>query len=288
MRTSTEIGSASALVGEELAIEYVAKAGFDCWDLSMMSMCGYSKLQQRFLNPDHPFLSSSYLPYIRRLKEIGLDNGIACNQSHAPFPSDVPQVRSYLMRAIECTAEAGGEICVIHPMNNGTPEENAEIYFELLPFAKNHGVKIATENMWNWNADKTQSVFAACATSDSFSAHLDAVNDDFFVACLDIGHAEMRGSGSGAVDMIHALGNRLQAVHMHDNDLLLDSHQLPFTMRIDFLAVIKALRDVCYQGDMTLEADSFLKTHYPDDVFEGMKVMADTAKRLVRLFEEKV
>ena len=288
MRTSTEIGSASALVGEELAIEYVAKAGFDCWDLSMMSMCGYSKLQQRFLNPDHPFLSSYYLPYIRRLKEIGLDNGIACNQSHAPFPSDVPQVRSYLMRAIECTAEAGGEICVIHPMNNGTPEENAEMYFELLPFAKNHGVKIATENMWNWNADKTQSVFAACATSDSFSAHLDAVNDDFFVACLDIGHAEMRGSGSGAVDMIHALGNRLQAVHMHDNDLLLDSHQLPFTMRIDFLAVIKALRDVCYQGDMTLEADSFLKTHYPDDVFEGMKVMADTAKRLVRLFEEKV
>ena len=288
MRTSTEIGSASALVGEELAIEYVAKAGFDCWDLSMMSMCGYSKLQQRFLNPDHPFLSSSYLPYIRRLKEIGLDNGIACNQSHAPFPSDVPQVRSYLMRAIECTAEAGGEICVIHPMNNGTPEENAEMYFELLPFAKNHGVKIATENMWNWNADKTQSVFAACATSDSFSAHLDAVNDDFFVACLDIGHAEMRGSGSGAVDMIHALGNRLQAVHMHDNDLLLDSHQLPFTMRIDFLAVIKALRDVCYQGDMTLEAGSFLKTHYPDDVFEGMKVMADTAKRLVRLFEEKV
>jgi sugar phosphate isomerase/epimerase len=236
----------------------------------------------------HPLQSKDALQYVRQIKQVAEDNGIVCNQSHAPFPVYCPEIRDLMETAIEFTAEAGGEICVIHPMNNGTPEENAEMYFELLPFAKNHGVKIATENMWNWNADKTQSVFAACATSDSFSAHLDAVNDDFFVACLDIGHAEMRGSGSGAVDMIHALGNRLQAVHMHDNDLLLDSHQLPFTMRIDFLAVTKALREVCYQGDMTLEANSFLKTHYPDDVFEGMKVMADTAKRLVRLFEEKV
>ena len=288
MKTSTEIGSAAILVGDELAVEYVAKAGFDCWDFSMMSMCRYSKLKQRYLIPDHPFLSSGYLSYARKLKEIGLDNGIFCNQSHAPFPTDVPQVRSYLKRAIECTAEVGGEICVIHPMNNGTPEENAEMYFDLLPFAKDHGVKIATENMWNWNADKTQSVFAACATSDSFCAHLDTVNDDSFVACLDIGHAEMHGSGSGAVEMIHALGNRLQAIHMHDNDLLLDSHQLPFTMQIDFYAVINALRDISYQGDMTLEADAFLKTHYPDNVFEGLKVMADTAKKLVHLFEDKV
>lgn len=42
----------------------------------------------------------------------------------------------YLKRAIECTAEAGGAICVIHPANNKTAEENAQMYFELLPFAK--------------------------------------------------------------------------------------------------------------------------------------------------------
>lgn len=288
MKTSTEISSAAALVGEELAVEYVAKAGFDCWDLSMLKMCRYSRLQQRPLYPDHPLAGNGYLAFVRKLKQIGLDNGITCNQSHAPFPTDVPQVRSYLKRAIECTAEAGGKICVIHPMNDGTPEENAQMYLDLLPFAKEHGVKLATENMWNWNADKTRSAFAACSTSESFCAHLDAVNDDFFVACLDIGHAEMQGSGSGAVNMIHALGNRLQAIHMHDNDLLNDSHQLPFTMQIDIPAVVKALRDIDYQGDMTLEVDSFLKTHYPDDVFAGMKVMAETAQKLVKLFKGSV
>ena len=47
---------------------------------------------------------------------IGLDNGILCNQSHAPFPSRGPII-PYLKRALECTAEAGGKICIIHPDN---------------------------------------------------------------------------------------------------------------------------------------------------------------------------
>lgn len=285
MRISTEINSAAELVGEEKAVEYVAKAGFDCWDLSMFKMCRYSRLKQRALYPEHPLADPDYLKFVRKLKQIALDNGITCNQSHAPFPTDIPQVRSYLKRAIECTAEAGGKICVIHPMNDGSPEENAEMYFELLPFAKAHGVKIAAENMWNWNADKTQSVFAACATSESFNAHLDAVNDPYFVACLDIGHAEMRGSGSGAVNMIRALGSRLQALHMHDNDLLNDSHQLPYTMQIDFDAVLGALKEIGYSGDMTLEVDRYLKTYYPEDVMAGLRNMAATARKMAACFE---
>ena len=45
------------------------------------------------------------------LKKIGLDNGIVCNQSHAPFPTYCDEIRSYYKRALECTAEAGGKIC---------------------------------------------------------------------------------------------------------------------------------------------------------------------------------
>ena len=41
MRTSTQIETASVLVGEEKAVEYVAKAGFDAWDFSMFAMCDY-------------------------------------------------------------------------------------------------------------------------------------------------------------------------------------------------------------------------------------------------------
>ena len=76
---------------------------------------------------DHPLAGPKYLKFARRLKQIGLDNGICCNQSHAPAPSSMPEVRSYFKRAIECTAEAGGTICVIHPDNNKSPKAFLQI-----------------------------------------------------------------------------------------------------------------------------------------------------------------
>ena len=246
MKTSTEIASVARITGEERAIELIAKAGFDAWDFSMFSMCRYDWENRRMLENDHPLAGNNYLAFAKKLKKTGLDNGIHCNQSHAPFPTSCADIRSYLKRAIECTAEAGGEICIIHPDNNKNHEENAQMYLELLPFAKEHNVKIATENMWNWDNEKGHSSFAACATPESFCAHIDEVNDEYFVACLDIGHAEMKGSQTSAVQMIKALGNRLQSLHIHDNDKLHDSHQIPFSMDIDFVSVVSALKEIKY------------------------------------------
>lgn len=288
MKTSTEINSAAKIIGEEKAVEYIAKAGFDAWDFSMFKMCRYDYKTKKILDSDHPLAGKDYLKFARRLRQIGLDNGIECNQSHAPFPTYSPEVRSYYKRAIECTAEAGGKICIIHPDNYKNAEQNAEIYFELLPFAKSCGVKIATENMWNWNDELNQAAPAACSHHDDFVKHIDTVNDEYFTACLDIGHAEMRGLNTSAVQMIKALGHRLGALHVHDNNLHDDSHQIPFTMNIDFDAVVKALKEVDYKGDMTLESDAYLHYFCKDDhdkVFEGIKNLADTAKKLVEMFK---
>lgn len=286
MKTSTEIHSIAKHVGDEKAVEYVAKAGFDAWDFSMFDMCLYSWATRSFSPSPHTLAGPDYLAFSRKLKHIGEENGIHCNQSHAPFPVSSPEIRSYLKRAIECTAEAGGKICIIHPDNDGDPQKNAEMYLELLPFAKQHGVKIATENMWNWDKEKDQSCFAACATPESFNAHLDAVNDPDFVACLDIGHAEMRGNNTSAVEMIHALGDRLQALHLHDNDRWHDSHKLPLSMDIDFAAVIAALKEIGYSGYLTLEADTHLRHFAKEDIFAGVVQMAKAAKQLDEMFQK--
>lgn len=284
MKISTEIDSVALHIGEEKAVELVAKTGFDGWDFSMFQMC---ENENGILVPTtHPLAQSNYLEFARKLKQIGLDNGIVCNQGHAPFPSSLKS-EYYLKRAIECVAEAGGEICIIHPMNDGTPQENAEMYLSLLPFAKEHNVKIATENMWNWFPDAEHSSFAACATPESFNAHLDAVNDDCFIACLDIGHAEMKGSDTTAVEMIKALGSRLKALHIHDNDKLHDSHQLPFSMNIDFVPIVKALKEIGYDGYFTLEASYYLKNLGKDSVYEGVENLYKSAKRLAEMFEGK-
>ena len=287
MKTSTEIASAALHVGEEKAIEYIAKAGFDAWDFSMFHIFPYDWSRGEFSSSDHPLAGRDYLAVSRKLKQVGLNSGIVCNQSHAPFPTAGRNFSDFLKRAIECTAEAGGQICVIHPDNHKSPEENAEIYLGLLPFAKECGVKIAAENMWNWDSEKDESCFAACATPESFCVHLNAVSDDNFVACLDIGHAEMRGSGTSAVGMIEALGDKLQALHIHDNDKWHDSHQIPFSMDIDFEPVVRALKNIGYSGYFTLEADYFLPKYTGENVFDGILELSKSARRLADMFEGK-
>ena len=287
MKISTEINSATRIVGEEKAIELYGKAGFDCWDFSMFKMCRWNWAARAPFEEDHPLKGNNYLAFARELRKIGEAYGMECNQSHAPFPTDKPEVRKFLKRAIECTAEVGGKICVIHPANNMTAEQNAEFYFELLPFAKEHGVRIATENMWNWTRENglDQAARAACSHHDDFVAHLDAVNDEFFTACLDIGHAEMKGLDTSAPQMIRAIGSRLGALHVHDNDRWRDLHQIPFSGSIDWNEVTKALREVNYKGEMTLEADTYLQAFNADNIADGIKNMAEAARRLVAMVE---
>ena len=285
MKISTEINSIAKHIGEEKTVEYLAKAGFDAWDFSMFDMVGKDKVNRVLVDNGHPLGGRNHLAYARKLKQIGLDNGIVCNQSHAPYPSDFPGMETYLFRAIECTAEAGGEICVIHPCNSLGAEENAQMYRKLLPFARDHGVKIATENMWNRAPDK-RIIPAACSAPEDFCKHVDILEDNYLVACLDMGHAEMAGLKTSAVEMIHALGDRLQALHIHDNDLVNDSHQIPFSMNIDFAPIVKALKVIGYKGYFTLEADAFMKTYTAENAFDGVKLLAKSAQKLAGMFEE--
>lgn len=287
MKISTEINSTSRIVGEHKAVELIGKAGFDCWDFSLFRMCLWDWGKDAPVNEDHPLKEDNYLTFVRELKKIGEAYGMECNQSHAPFPTDKPEVKNFLKRSIECTAEAGGKICVIHPVNKDSAEKNAEMYFELLPFAKEYGVKIATENMWGWTRENglNQAAPAACSDPASFNAHLDAVNDEFFTACLDIGHAEMFGLGTNAPEMIRLLGKRLESLHIHDNDCKRDLHQIPFAGSINWNEVVKALKDIDYKGEFTLEADTYMKAFNADNAFEGVKNLADSARKLVEMFE---
>lgn len=282
MKISTEINSSAQFVGWKKSVEYVAKAGFDAWDFSM------SRVARRTSNgweavSEHPLNTPDYLKFAREMRRIGEDNGIFCNQSHAPFPSFEPFIRNYFKRVIECTAEAGGKICVIHPCNDYSPKQNVEMYAEFLPFAKEHKVKIAAENMWNWDYDKEEALPAACSDADSFVAHIKELDDEYFVACLDIGHAEMRGLNTSAVEMIYTLKDKIQALHIHDNDKWHDNHEIPYSMKIDFSSVIKALKEIGYRGEFTLEADMYIKEG--SDVFQKLCDLSKTARKMANEFE---
>lgn len=87
MRIATEIASAAKLVGEEKAIELIARAGFDAWDFSMCSMFKYDKVNDCLFDSDHPLRSSRCLAFSRRLKQVGLETVLSVISRTRPFPS---------------------------------------------------------------------------------------------------------------------------------------------------------------------------------------------------------
>ena len=54
-------------------------------------------------------------------------------------------------------------------------------------------------------------------------------------------------------EMIKGLGNRVYALHIHDNDLKHDNHQMPYTNMIHFGKFLDALKEIEYKGDITFE-----------------------------------
>ena len=285
MKVSTEISSATRIVGERKAIEMLAKAGFDAMDLSLayLAKCDWSVSPPTMLK--HPLNSSEYVKYVKEIKKIAEDNGLKINQSHAPIPTFIAQIRDSFKRSIECSAIAGAEICVIHPDNNYTAEQNADMYGALLPFAKECGVKIATENMYSWDPQNKCALPAACSSPESFLEHINAVNDPYFVACLDIGHAAMKGVNATPVDMIKTLGNKIEALHIHDNNGITDGHYIPGSGVVDFKGVVKALKDVNYKGYFTLEADAHVNDCNEENIFVAIKELYNSVRKLADDFE---
>ena len=99
-----------------------------------------------------------------------------------------------------------------------------------------------------------------------------------------MGHCSL--SGREAQDCIRVLGKRLGALHIHDNDKWHDSHQIPFSMNIDFVSVVKALKEINYDGYFTLEASSYLEDFSKDRVVDGVTDLYNSAVKLKNMFEE--
>ena len=265
MKTSTTTGRLAIYEnGVDAAIRTIAKAGFDCFDYSVF---GY--------NPENPVFQDGWEDYIAGLKKTAPDAGIECNQCHAPFPSRKPAedpaseynstIIDHIIRVIRASAMLGSKQIIIHPISAFPFTEheqywkdvNMDLYRSLAPYAKEAGTRIAIENMFVYDGPRKMLVPSACGDPREMADYFDTLADDVFTCCLDIGHAAL--SGFDPAGYIRILGKeRLGALHTHDNSLVNDDHMPPFTGKIDWASVAKALGEIDYQGDLTLESDSLL------------------------------
>lgn len=278
MKVAQQTEELARLFGDEKAVQIIAEVGFDAIDFSMFDT-----------DPElAPVFGNDYESYANHLKHIATECGVYFNQSHAPFPSIRVGDEAYnekitplIHRAIAVTSILGAKIVVVHPfaLAKNQKEANIEFYNTLIPLCKEYNVKVALENMFARNPNNGHIIPNVCSTGEEFSDFIDALDPQYFTACLDVGHAGL--VGETAENMIRTLGHdRLKALHIHDNNHLNDQHTLPFTQSLDWQAITGALKDIRYSGDLTLESDGFLLNFPKELAVPACKLMLKTARYL--------
>lgn len=247
-------------------------AGFRCIDYSLEQMVQDGDV----LNSD------SWRERAEQIRHTCDELGLRINQTHAPFTfkdwdneahfSEVILPR--LHRAIEISGIFGATVCVIHPLHHfvyrGHEQEiferNMKFYRELIPCCREAGVKTGIENMFQLDAQRRFRVHDTCSTKEEFVRYIDTLDSEYMVACLDVGHVSLPACDDTAADVVRALGHdRLQALHIHDNDFCSDQHLIPFLGKLDWASITQALGEIDYAGDFTFEAKACNVITAPDD-----------------------
>ena len=157
---------------------------------------------------------------------------------------------------------------IYHP--DAAPEEmrelNYDMYRRMLPFAREYGVRIATETFGGLPRGSRVDFFG---NFNEFVASYERICADpedrrAFTVCMDTGHTHNASKFEGnpeVPDAIRALGGEISVLHLHDNNTDRDQHLLPIFNRrahrigrtIDWDATFEAFREIGYDGYWNLE-----------------------------------
>ena len=297
MNLTMNIAESEERFGLEKALSIIKNAGFDSIDYGLGSM----EKPNAVLNDP-----ARYRAEAERIKALADAAGLPITQTHTPFSFEnwkdpvvyeefiLPAIR----RSIEVSAILGAKVAVVHPLHHWTYkgheeeifERNMAFYGSLLPLCKEYGIKVGIENMFQRELLRGQISFDTCNQIPEFIRYVDTLNSEYMVACLDIGHVGLPTRDDEAWDFIRALGHdRLQALHVHDNDYRVDKHALPYLGKIDWNEVTKALGEIDYQGDFTYEVNltTFMSKFMNEEMIPtAMRYAHDVGRHLCTLVDK--
>lgn len=283
MKLSMETYAVREKFGDIEAIRLIKEAGFDAIDFSFY-----------WANEDVPLLGENYREYAKTIRWALDKNGLACNQAHAPFEFQYGEKMDaseshYLeiRRSVEAASILGAKSIVIHsvsvPANRDFEEYNLCYYKSFEPLCKKFGIQIAVENLFVHDK-KCNSFFGRLGTPKQLCDFIVKLNSPWFVACLDIGHAAI--TGMAPEDFILGMKNGLlKSLHIQDTDYLADRHVLPFMGKLDWDAIISALKEVEYDGELTFEVFWFIKKLPKKLVPDSLTYAASVGRFLISRFE---
>lgn len=188
---------------------------------------------------------------------------------HSPFrwfdprPDTEPAFRAYRMdlwrQTIDHCAELACPIMVVHAVDRveyNYPMDQRELVgnclSDLCAYGKRAGVMIALENI----ADGRRTDEISCTLVNQ-ARLFPGIGLRY---CLDIGHVPL--SGADLFAEADAAGRDLVTLHIHNNDLVSDAHNLPDDGLIDWRGLYEHVRKAGYQGQFVLEVLG--RGHQPD------------------------
>ena len=251
-------------------LKICAEIGFRCYDLGIsVNMAGEDRNA-----------------HAERFKNLFLEAGVTVTQTHAPFKGGDPMLEA-VTGAMRFCQKAGFPSTVVHPL--GYAGNTREAFFEnnlayirsLIPCAEETGVELLVENIGQYGDP-----YFFWSGKD-LRAFLDEVNHPLVNACWDIGHANhfaYMHVGGSPYESILALGDKLKAIHAHDNigpfthhrQSVVDMHMMPYASghcSVNWDAVMQGLKDVHYTGTFNFETSAVSPSgKRPEFIYNGETV----------------
>ncbi len=293
---------------EEKDFHRIRVAGFDCIDFNLdrflLNNLIYQGKINHFFDQPEEILSARFDEYYRMAKREGLE----FSQAHAPYPLYVygrEEDKEYLHMVVEKSilvcAALHAPYLVVHPFKLSYPlgrmeehKKNMDFFQSLIPSCKKYGVKICLENLYDGFGGRICE--GVCADPYQAAEYVDKLNqiagEECFAFCFDTGHANILGKNMK--ETILTLGNRIQALHIHDNDGIRDLHQLPFTftkelageVSTDWNGFLYGLKEIGYRGVLSFETFGALKC-FPVELQDSvLRLIADIGRYWMKKLEE--
>ena len=263
--------------------------------MPLMKEHGYNGFDfQEFMSMNSPLYALSdedFVFELNKIRKAAEENGLDIYQLHSIWPTAGDETEEgrqkslwYYRRSILGAKHLGCKRVVVHPWmihgwSNGTREEffeyNVRLMKELMPTARECDVYVCLENM---PFRKGQPF----STTEELIAVIKAVNDEYARVCLDTGHLNVAEEDPFAC--ICALGDYMQAMHVHDNYAWVDMHLFPYQGAFDWDGFVRGLQEIRFDGCISLE--TAVKKQVPEAAKEPMqKALAEIAKSLARQVE---
>lgn len=302
MLLSVQTGSILDPFGISDGFRMIAEAGFDGVDINLDHCLPGKQIRDNGRFGFYDQSDAEILEAVRPYKEAADQHGLRFVQAHAPFPNYVPDAatNAYVLEAVKKTIMMCGYLgcgnLVVHPGflpadERMTPEQewayNIPMYKALIPALREQGVVCCLENMFSRHRGKTME--ATCSDPCEAIRYVDVLNDlagaRFFGFCLDTGHANLLGKD--LYTLICQLGDRIQVLHIHDNNGLEDEHLFPYMGIIDWERFCRGLKEIHYAHDLSFETFRGLDTFAPELAPRLLALLHETGILFSRKIEGK-